>query len=166
MGTIKHLQRQKIKIKGTFKKGKKINRNCQLEKCWVWPEKVENKIKPLIKGISLNVCAGLSPLGDIKIDIEQHQKDIIITDMSKLPFDDNTFDTVISDPPWKINFFHRQRPFFEAVRVCKVNGRIIYNCTWKPVSKYVKLEKVYLRTDNHWANISAIWIFKKTAEII
>ncbi len=85
--------------------------------------------------------------------------------MNKLPFGDNTFDTVISDPPWKIGFFQRQRPFFECVRVCKVGGFIIYNCTWKPISKYVKLEEQVIRTDNNWANVSVIWIFQKIADI-
>ena len=68
-------------------------------------------------------------------------------DMIKLPFKDNTFDTVISDPPWKINFFKRMKPFFEAVRVCKIGGRIIYNCTWRPTLKCVQLQEVIIRTD-------------------
>ena len=85
--------------------------------------------------------------------------------MNKLSFPDNTFDTVISDPPWKINFFKRQKPFFECVRICKVGGTIIYNCTWRPASKYVRLKEVFVRTDAPWAGISYIWIFEKIADI-
>ena len=85
--------------------------------------------------------------------------------MNNIPFKDNTFDTVISDPPWKIGFFQRMRPFFECVRVCKLGGRIIYNCTWKPISKCVELEEAVIRTDNNWANVSIIYVFKKIKEI-
>ena len=81
--------------------------------------------------------------------------------MNALPFPDNVFDTVISDPPWKLNFFKRQKPFFEAVRVCRPGGTIIYNATWRPVSKFVKLKQAILRTDNNWAGVSAIFIFQK-----
>ena len=153
MGTIKHMNRGKI------------NKNCQLQKVWVWPWKVTKRLKRFINGKSINVCCGISKLGDVKVDLEPQRKGIIKADMNELPFEDNSFDTVISDPPWKLNFFKRQRPFFECVRICKVGGRIIYNCTWRPISKYVELEKAILRTDNNWANISAIWIFKKIKDI-
>lgn len=163
MPQIESLRRKRIKEGGRL--GGKINRNCLLQKSWVWPNLVTEKVRPFIQGYSLNVCAGLSELGDIRLDIDPKLPTVQKADMNALPYPDNTFDTVVSDPPWKINFFHRQRPFFEVVRVCKVGGRIIYNCTWRPISKYVKLEKVYLRTDNNWANISAIWIFKKIKEV-
>lgn len=144
---------------------KKIRKDCKLQEVWVWDKTVEEFIKPLIKGHSINVCCGLSSLGDVKVDLEPMNKHIKKEDMRELSFKDNSFDTVISDPPWKINFFNRMRPFFECVRICKVGGRIIYNCTWRPVSKYVELEKAIIRTDNNWANVSVIWIFKKTKDI-
>lgn len=155
------LQRKRIKKGGRLASQKKVNPNCQLQKAWVWPEQVENELKKYIRGYSLNICAGLSSLGDVKIDLEPLRPNILKGDMNALPFSDNTFDTVLADPPWKINFFKRMKPFFEAVRVCKVNGRIIYNCTWRPVSKFVKLEKAIIRTDNAWCNVSVIWFFKK-----
>lgn len=153
MGTIKHMSR------------KKVNKNCQLQEVWIWPQKVTENIKPMINGNSINICCGLSELGDVKIDLEPQAAGAIKGDMNNLLFKDNSFDTVISDPPWKINYFKRMRPFFECVRICKVGGRIIYNCTWRPVSKYVQLEKAILRTDNNWANVSVIWVFRKIADI-
>jgi hypothetical protein len=149
---------------------KPLNRNCKLEKSWIWPEQVTDLVKSLIIGKSINVCSGASALGDVKIDLEpipelQTKNNIQIADMNKLPFEDNSFDTVISDPPWKLSFFKRMKPFFECVRICKVGGRIIYNCYWRPVSKYVELEQAYIRTDNSWSNVSVIWVFKKTKEI-
>lgn len=163
MVSIESLKRKRVKEGGRL--AGKINKNCQLQESWVWPNLITKKIQFLVKGYSLNVCSGLSELGDVRLDIDPKFPAVQKADMSDIPFKDETFDTIISDPPWKTNFFQRQRPFSEAVRVCKTGGRIIYNCVWRPVSKYVKLEKVFLRTDNNWANISAVWIFKKIKRI-
>ena len=149
---------------------KPLNRNCKLEKSWIWPEQVTELVSSLIIGKSINVCCGASALGDVKVDLQPLpelalKNNIQIEDMNDLPFEDDSFDTVISDPPWKLPFFKRMRPFFECVRICKVGGRIIYNSYNKPVSKYVVLEKAYIRSDNNWSNCSVIWIFKKVREI-
>lgn len=139
----------------------KIRNNCKLSNSWVWDKKVNDFVKDRIEGYSLNVCAGLSPVGDVKVDLDPKNKGVGMQDMRNLSFQDETFDTVISDPPWKIGFFQRMKPFFECVRVCKVGGKIIYNCGWRPVSNQVKLEEAVIRTDNNWSNVSVIWIFRK-----
>jgi ubiquinone/menaquinone biosynthesis C-methylase UbiE len=159
--TIESLKRKYVKEGGRL--GGRINKNCQLQEAWVWPEKVSKEIRAYIfgRGISLNICSGLSNLGDVKIDFDPKNPAVQKGDMNNLPFKDGIFSVVISDPPWKLSFFKRMRPFFEAVRVCKSGGRIIYNCTWRPVSKFVELEKAIIRTDNNWACVSVIWIFKK-----
>ena len=56
------------------------------------------------------------------------------------------------------------KPFFECVRVCRIGGRIIYNATWRPLSRAVELEEAVIRTDNNWSNVSVIWIFRKIKE--
>lgn len=142
-----------------------VRKNCRLTKSWVWDRTVNDFIKSKVSGYSLNICAGLSPIGDVKIDLDPQNPKVGLGDMNKLDFPDNTFDTVISDPPWKIGFFQRMKPFFEAVRVCKVGGVIIYNATWKPVSKFVTLEDAIIRTDNNWSNVSVIWVFRKDKEV-
>ena len=139
----------------------RIRNNCKLANSWVWDKKVNEFVKTRIKGYSLNMCAGLSNVGEIKLDLDPQNKSVGMADMNKIPYPDNTFDTVISDPPWKIGFFQRMKPFFECVRVCKLGGRIIYNCTWKPISKCVELEEAIIRTDNNWSNVSIIYVFKK-----
>lgn len=144
-----------------FKRPGKARDSCRLASCWVWDKTVNEFVKSKVVGYSLNVCAGLSPVGDVRVDLDPKKKGVGMADMNKLPFTDNSFDTVISDPPWKIGLFQRMRPFSECVRVCKPGGRIIYNCTWRPVSRYVVLEEAVIRTDNNWSNVSVIWIFKK-----
>jgi len=142
----------------------KISRKTKLIKSWVWNKSVNDFVKERIKGYSLNACAGLSPLGDVKIDLDPKDRSIIKADMKNLPFDSCTFDTVIQDPPWKIGYYDRWKPFLECVRVCKVGGQIIYNAYWIPDSKAVKLEEVFIRQDTAFSNTSVISIFKKTTD--
>jgi hypothetical protein len=117
-----------------------------------------------MKGYSLNVCAGASKLGDIRIDLDPKDSSVIKGDMRNLPYPNCHFDTVIQDPPWKIGFYLRMRPFFECVRVCKVGGRIIYNAYWLPGSKAVELEEAWIRQDAAFTNTSIISIFRKLTD--
>jgi len=140
--------------------------NTILKKSWVWNDSVTEFVRNKISGYSLNVCAGKNPLCDVNLDLDPQDRSIIKGDMRTLPFDENTFDTVVSDPPWKIGYYERFRPFFECVRVCKVGGSIIYNAYWIPMtpSGDAKLEEVWVRQDNDFSNTSIITVFKKIAD--
>lgn len=83
-----------------------------------------------------------------------------------MTFPSNSFDTVVSDPPWKIGYYERFKPFFECVRVCKVGGLIIYNATWIPStpSKDAELMEIFVRQDNDFSNTSIISVFKKVKD--
>lgn len=142
-------------------RGKKIHKTQILRESWVWGNDVTELIKKYIKGYSLNVPCGMSKLGDVRVDIDPNLNPDIVADMNDLPFENETFDTIISDPLWKLNFFKRMIPFFECVRVCKVGGVIIYNATWIPTSKAVKLKEVIVRQENSFTNSSIISIFEK-----
>ena len=140
-----------------------MKKNTILQKCWVWNDSVIQFVKDRIKGYSLNVCAGKNPICNVNLDLDPYDKSIMKGDMRLLPFESNKFDTVVSDPPWKIGYYERFKPFFECVRVCKVGGIIIYNATWIPScpSGDVELLEVYARQDNVFSNTSIICIFKK-----
>ena len=140
-----------------------MKKNTILQKCWIWNESVTNFVKDKIKGYSLNVCAGVNKLCKVNLDLDPQDKSVLKGDMRLLPFKSNTFDTVVSDPPWKIGYYERFKPFFECVRVCKVGGRIIYNATWIPStpSKDVRLIELHARQDNDFSNVSIISIFEK-----
>jgi hypothetical protein len=142
----------------------KMRAKTTLRKCWIWNKTVEDFVRRKAKGYCLNVCAGKSTIGDVRLDLEPQSEGVIKADMRNLPFGDNTFDTVVSDPPWKIGFYQRMKPFFECVRVCKVRGRIIYNAYWIPTSKFVKLEGMWVRQDMDWSNTSVISMFKKVSD--
>ena len=134
-----------------------------LKKCWVWNDTVTEFIKDRVIGYSLNVCAGLNAICSVNLDLDPKDRSILKGDMRLLPFEPNTFDTVVSDPPWKIGYYERFRPFFECVRVCKVGGTIIYNAYWIPMtpSGDAELLETWIRQDKNFTNTSIISIFKK-----
>ena len=172
----------------------------QFKSKWRWPEDVEETVTELMSGYSLNICCGLSPLGDVRVDASKDpagmldedsddfdQEDLnnalasdavavqptMAADMKNLPFDDCSFDTVIFDPPWKMAYFDRYKPFYEAVRVCKKGGRIIVNAKWPCESELTEIispfdsqgddEVMIVRADNPWRDASIITVHEKVA---
>ena len=123
---------------------------------WRQPESVDRWLREKAEGRVLNVCSGESPLGDVQVDADLDRAPDILADMSALPFSDASFDTVIFDPPWKMGYYQRQTPFFECVRVCKPNGRILMTALWVGDSENTVVEETVVRADDEWANISVI----------
>lgn len=132
-------------------------------KSWEWPQDITDNVEALLDpGNTLNICAGNNRLGDVKIDLDpKKNQGILKMDMRSLEFDDETFDNVIIDPPWKLGYYQRFRPFYEAVRVTKIGGVIFYNANWIPHSDYCELINVYVRRDSHWGNVSVISHFRR-----
>lgn len=139
----------------------RLREKHRFKDCWRWPASFERFVREHVQGYTLNVCAGESDIGDVKLDAEPRQPDVIKGDMRRLPFPDASFDTVVSDPPWKIDYYNRFRPFFECVRVCKPGGRIIYNATWLPESDVCRLDTVRVRQDSEFSNASIFALFTK-----
>src|SRR3972149_6922787 len=130
-----------------------------------WEEYVETFVRERIQGKSLNIPCGKSKIGDVRIDIAPFDGNDI-GDMYHIPYPCETFDTVISDPPWKIPYYDRIKLFFECVYVCKVGGRIIYNATWIPESKATQINEMYVRQSSSYANASLLMTFTKTTDSI
>jgi len=141
-------------------------RQLQFREAFLWEKEIEDFVKKHIKGYSLNVPCGKSKLGDERLDIDPNLSMREAYDMfkNKLPYGDSVFDTIISDPPWKMGHYFRPRIFFELVRVCKVGGHIIYNATWIPTSKFTKLIGTWIRQSSQFSNVSIISIFEKIAK--
>lgn len=128
---------------------------------WKQPEDVDRYLRQLIEPPSVNVCAGKSPLGGIKIDADRDHEPDIQADMNRLPLPDSHFQTVIHDPPWKLGYYNRMTPFFECVRIAKPDARILYNARWLGESENTEIEEVVVRADDRWANVSTIAIHRK-----
>ena len=133
-----------------------------LRPSWVWEKEVEDFVSARIKGYSLNVPCGESKLGDERLDLDPKDPKVRIVDMKNLPFDTNTFDTVISDPPWKIGFYDRFRQFFELVRVAKVGGQIILNAYWVPYASNSEILDTWIKAKRDFTNTSIISVSRKT----
>jgi len=150
-----------------MKKKKGFVRQLLFREAFRWEKEIEDFIEERIRGYSLNIPCGKSKLGDEKLDIDSKlsMREAYNFFKDKIPFDDNTFDTVISDPPWKMGHYFRPRLFFELVRVCKVGGQIIYNAPWIPTSKYVKPKEYWIRQSSQFSNVSIISVFEKVKDV-
>lgn len=149
------------------KQKKGFVRQLEFREAFMWEKEIEDFVKDRITGYSLNVPCGKSKIGDVRLDLDPNlsMKEAYDFFKDKLPYKHNTFDTIISDPPWKIGHYFRPRLFFRLVEVCKVGGQIIYNATWIPTSKYVKLKETYIRQSSQFSNVSIISIFEKIADV-
>lgn len=136
---------------------------------WKQPEDVDRYLRECIEPPSVNICSGKSPLGGVKLDADRDLEPDIVADAvfkkdespEYLPFADAAFETVLFDPPWKLNYFNRQAGFFECVRICRPNGRILFNSRWLAESENTEIEEVVVRADDPWANVSTIAIHRK-----
>lgn len=100
------------------------------EATWRQPEDVDRWIRQQCEGRVLNLCSGESPIGDVQVDADPDRDPDVVADMCNLPFQDASFDTIVFDPPWKLGYYKRMTPFFEAVRVLKPDGLLLMNALW------------------------------------
>lgn len=90
----------------------------------LWPHEVTEVIQSLLIPRSLHVCAGLSPLGDVRLDNDPNNKPDVLGDASKLPFEDESFESVLCDPPYNGQFQWNHDLLKELSRVA--SKRIIF----------------------------------------
>jgi ubiquinone/menaquinone biosynthesis C-methylase UbiE len=141
---------------------KRLEKKLILRESWVWEKEVEDFMRERLVGYTLNVPCGASKLGDVRVDLDPVDANVRMADMKNLPFETNTFDTVISDPPWKLGFYDRFRQFFELVRVAKPDGRIILNAYWIPYSANSEILETWIKAKRTFTNTSIISISRKT----
>jgi len=115
-------------------------------KAWVWSESEERLYRKLCVGSTLHLCSGYSDLGDCKIDINRNCHPDIICDVHYLPFKDQSFDTIIIDPPWHgpRNWMMWEKMAEGLVRIARkrivmILGNLIYL-----LPKPFKLKDVYI----------------------
>ena len=70
----------------------------------LWPEDVEHFLVSALIPNSLHVCCGLSPLGNIRLDLDFNVSPDAVCDASKLPLKDASFESVLCDPPYNNKF--------------------------------------------------------------
>jgi len=137
------------------------------QKLWTFPERTADFCKSKMFGKTLHVCCGNSILGDIRIDIEKQEiqdskSGFKMGDMYNLPVENNTFDSVLIDPPWHIPYNKRMAFMYEIRDKLKINGILLLNAPFVPRVKCMKLIDVYYGERAFgMANVSLISIFKK-----
>lgn len=89
-------------------------------------------------------------------------------DMFDLPFEDNTFDTVVTDPPWlNLSLDERKQLFKEVVRVTKPKGNILYNATWIPEDEHARrFDLRFRQKKDFWDGPSFAAFYRRTARNI
>jgi len=85
-----------------------------------WPKGIEQFLGAVItERPLLNVCSGLSPLGDVHLDL--YVQCDVRADMTALPFKDDAFGAVFADPPWDATIKKKCADFCkESMRVAPV----------------------------------------------
>lgn len=86
-------------------------------------------------------------------------------DMFSLPFEDNSFDTLVSDPPWLgLSANERKSLFDELVRVVKPTGKVLYNAQWKPKSNATRRYQDRFRMQkDFWGGPSFALFYRRLA---
>lgn len=90
----------------------------------LWPEVVEETIAGLLIPRSLHVCCGKSLLGDVRFDSDESNRPDVIGDAATLPFEDESFESVLCDPPYNGKFQWNHDLLKELSRVAR--RRIIF----------------------------------------
>jgi hypothetical protein len=99
----------------------------------LWPESIEDFLDSLLVGRSLHICCGKSMLGDVRLDLDPNVNPDIIADAAKIPFADNSFETVLCDPPYNGKMQWNHDLLSELARVAKL--RIIFQHWFIPANK-------------------------------
>jgi hypothetical protein len=116
----------------------------------LWPEEISVVLEGLLIPQSLHVCAGFSHLGDVRCDNDKRCTPDVLCDGARLPFADESFESVLCDPPYNGVFRWNHDLLSELSRVAR--QRIIFqhwfipadpNGQWKKWHKF-RLSAAYL----------------------
>lgn len=100
----------------------------------LWPNSIEEYLESQLLGKSLHVCSGLSQLGDIRVDLDVDVAPNVIVDAARLPFDSDSWDTLLCDPPYNGKFQWNHDMLSELSRVA--NKRIVFQHWFIPANKH------------------------------
>lgn len=117
----------------------------------LWPKEVSEVLQSLLIPRSLHVCAGLSPLGDVRFDNDRNNKPDVVGDAAKLPFKDESFESVLCDPPYNGKFQWNHDLLSELSRVA--SRRIIFQHWFipaDPAGQWKKWHKFWLKQVYVW----------------
>ena len=112
----------------------------------LWPESVANFIETLLKGKTLHACCGKNTLGDLRLDLFEETADVK-ADAANMPFSNESFDTVLCDPPYNGKFQWNHDLLKELSRVAR--KRIVFQHWFipaDPMGNWKKWHRTHLGT--------------------
>jgi len=132
------------------------------KKAWSWPEQVEDFIRARAEGFTIHVMNGQSSLGQLRVDKFTENTDIR-ADALWLPIRSEVADTVISDPPWDMDYVLKPRLISEMRRILKFGGTLIFNAPWCPKCPGMALLEIWCPTWQlmTFTHISLIFVLRK-----
>jgi hypothetical protein len=107
----------------------------------LWPESVQSFVQNLLIPVSLHVCSGHSLLGDIRVDADRAVLPDVVCDAARLPFADQSFDSVLCDPPYNGRFQWNHDMLSELSRVAR--RRIIFQHWFMPADPHGRWRKFH-----------------------
>lgn len=116
----------------------------------LWPDSIQDVLQGLFVGKSLHVCCGKSLIGDIRLDLDPDNSPDILADAANIPLEDNSFDTVLCDPPYNGKFQWNHDMLCELSRVA--SKRIIFQHWFipaTPLGYYKKAETKFMLTETY-----------------
>jgi hypothetical protein len=90
----------------------------------LWPEEISEVLQSLLISRSLHVCCGHSQLGDVRVDFDTETNPDVVCDGARLPFADESFESVLCDPPYIARYQWNHDLLCELSRVA--SKRIIF----------------------------------------
>lgn len=107
----------------------------------LWPTEVEEFIITKLIGTVLHVCCGRSQIGNTRLDL--YEKDIDVrANMTRLPFTDCSYDSVLIDPPYNSRFQIMHDMLNEIHRIAR--KRIVFQHWFSPVNKDGQFKKAHV----------------------
>lgn len=126
----------------TLKKGR-----FEFRKAWTFPKPIAEFIAEKLVGFDrpiLHVPCGASQLGDILMDRYYQAEGVIRGDMFHLPYEDASMPSILSDPPWEMQYHLRGKLVREFARVLRPGGKLLLNAYWLPINPQLELKELWV----------------------
>ena len=136
--------------------------NQILKANWVHPKEVESWLYKMKIGYTLNVCCGMSRVGNVRLDITPHTERTEEGDLFALDYPPLSFDTVICDPPF--SYYNKFKWIYKLAEIPR--KRLILSSP----NRAVALSSRIWTKDLYWANnprwLRTYWVFDRKNNIL
>ena len=119
----------------------------------LWPEAVEEFLKTLFVGTTLHLCCGKSRLGDVLLDNDPTNNPHIVADATHTGLGDESYETVLCDPPYNGKFQWNHDLLTEIGRIA--SKRIVFQHWFIPADH----DGLWKKWKDRWA-MSACYVWQ------